>query len=365
MSKQPPSRPIRSLQNEVRFQAGLRRSLLAWYSKNRRTLPWRTRPTPYRVWISEIMLQQTRVDTVLPYYRRFLARFPDIASLASASESEVLALWAGLGYYRRARNLRVAAIKIRNEWEGEFPATMERIRELPGIGRYTAGAIASIAYDQPHPAVDGNVRRVIGRVRSITSAPESFFWTEAERWLDRSQPSAFNQALMELGALICTPMRPRCPDCPIRELCAFSRSPALRKPRNGIPKTSQTVIMAIVVIRAGGCVLLEQTNGTTFIPGNLALPAKAIIAEGDPTNAAATLTREALGRASNLAQIGIITHAITSRRIRAYIFMAKTKRSRNLPERYCWRPEAQARAALTSSLFHKVLRIAGVPGAPQ
>jgi A/G-specific adenine glycosylase len=185
--------------------------LLHWYGRHKRELPWRSNPAPYRVWVSEIMLQQTQAKTVLPYYDRFFKRFPDIQSLARASEQEVLALWAGLGYYGRARNLHRAARQIVDDHGGVFPDKLEEILMLPGIGRYTAGAICSIAFNRPLPIVDGNVRRVIRRLHGIgRRIPESHFWNQASAWVPEGKTSAFNQAVMELGALVCLPHRPLC-----------------------------------------------------------------------------------------------------------------------------------------------------------
>jgi len=185
--------------------------ILSWHRRHGRSLPWRRRPTPYRVWVSEAMLQQTQVQTVLPYYRRFLRRFPGIKALAAASEAEVTALWAGLGYYSRARNLHRAAGKIVAEHRGKFPDSKDSLLELPGVGRYIAGAVLSIVYGKAEPVVDGNVRRVIGRLHGLPDkAPDSFYWRQAAAWIPAGKASDFNQAVMELGALVCTPAKPLC-----------------------------------------------------------------------------------------------------------------------------------------------------------
>ncbi len=166
------------------------------------------------------MLQQTRITTALPYFERFLERFPDVQALASASEPDILETWAGLGYYQRARHLRCAARKIVLELGGAFPESLEEIRQLPGVGRYTAAAISSIAFHQPEPVVDGNVRRIIRRLLGVTDAPEGFFWQQARSWLVEDRAADFNQAFMELGALVCVPSRPHCGTCPVQSLCA-------------------------------------------------------------------------------------------------------------------------------------------------
>ena len=196
-----------------------RKGILAWYNAHARDLPWRASRDPYRVWLSEIMLQQTRVAAVLEHYREFLRRFPTVKKLAAAREASVLAAWSGLGYYRRARMLHAAAKVVVREHDGKFPRTAEELRSLPGIGRYTAAAIASIAFDEPIAVVDGNVERVLQRVSGKRLAGEEL-WRAATHLLDRKRPGDFNQAMMELGAMVCTPRAPSCLTCPIIELCA-------------------------------------------------------------------------------------------------------------------------------------------------
>ncbi len=195
-----------------------RRALLAWYDAHSRDLPWRRTRDPYAIWLSEIMLQQTRVNAVLDHYRIFLERFPHVTSLAAASQDDVLAAWSGLGYYRRARMLHQSAREIVGHHGGRFPQTAEALRELPGIGRYTAAAIASIAFEVPVAVVDGNVERVLqrlgGRVLTVKQS-----WPRAQELLVPSRPGDFNQAMMELGATVCLPREPRCPICPIRQWC--------------------------------------------------------------------------------------------------------------------------------------------------
>jgi A/G-specific adenine glycosylase len=195
-----------------------RKLLLAWYDVHARDLPWRESCDPYRVWVSEIMLQQTRVAAVIAPYHEFLRRFPTVEKLARAREASVLAAWSGLGYYRRARMLHAAAKVVVREQDGKFPETAEEWRALPGVGRYTAGAIASIAFDEPVAVVDGNVERVLQRFSGRRMAGEDF-WLAADSLLDRERPGDFNQAMMELGARVCTPRAPACLTCPVVELC--------------------------------------------------------------------------------------------------------------------------------------------------
>jgi|CZKY01.1.fsa_nt_gi A/G-specific adenine glycosylase len=195
-----------------------RRALLRWYDQHRRSLPWRETRDPYRIWLSEIMLQQTRVAAVLDHYRIFLERFPNVQTLAAASEEAVLAAWSGLGYYRRARMLHQAAQQIAEQHGGRVPRNSEALLALPGIGRYTAAAIASIAFAEPVAVVDGNVERVLQRFIGINlTAPQT--WPHAQALLVKSRPGDFNQAMMELGATVCVPREPRCPMCPVRKWC--------------------------------------------------------------------------------------------------------------------------------------------------
>jgi A/G-specific adenine glycosylase len=196
-----------------------RRRLFTWYGIHRRQLPWRATHDPYRIWISEIMLQQTRVAVVIEHYHEFLRRFPTVEKLAKAREASVLAVWSGLGYYRRARMLHAAAKMICRENGGKFPDTAEQLRALPGVGRYTAAAIASIAFSEPVALVDGNVERVLQRFsgKRLTGEP---LWSAADYLLDAKRAGDFNQAMMELGATICTPRSPACLICPVLELCA-------------------------------------------------------------------------------------------------------------------------------------------------
>src|SRR6266545_8115268 len=204
-----------------------RSRLLSWCDRDRRDLPWRlpidappdARLDPYHVLVSELMLQQTQVSTVVPYFHRFIARFPKVQALARADEQDVLRLWQGLGYYSRARNLHAAAKKVVHELHGRFPRTAQELRRLPGVGRYTAGAIASIAFDEPAPAVDGNVARVFCRLHGHESETQEEWWTCAAKLVAGPRPGDFNSAMMELGAMVCTPKAPKCMLCPVAEHC--------------------------------------------------------------------------------------------------------------------------------------------------
>src|SRR5262245_56574691 len=200
----------------------LRAPLLRWYRKHKRDLPWRRTQDPYAIWVSEAMLQQTTVAAVIPYWHRFLARFPNVAALARATEEEVLAMWTGLGYYRRARALREGAIKVMERHRGMVPGDRDSLLALPGVGAYTAGAIASVAFGRPEPVVDGNVKRVFSRLFAIKgngAAVEKKHWRIARSLVEGPHPGELNQALMELGATVCTPRSPECKRCPIAKTC--------------------------------------------------------------------------------------------------------------------------------------------------
>ena len=224
---------------------GFRKALLAWFQQHARSMPWRDEPTPYRVWVSEVMLQQTQVATVMPYFQRFMARFPTVEALAEASLDEVLKLWEGLGYYRRARYLHQAARLIVEQYGGELPQDEAALLALPGIGPYTAGAIRSIAFGIPAPILDGNVQRVLARLDDVDTPIEQAatrrrLWQRAEELVDPQQPGRFNQAMMELGSLVCRPTQPACEDCPVRAWCeAYAHGTQaqrpVRLPRRRIP----------------------------------------------------------------------------------------------------------------------------------
>jgi A/G-specific adenine glycosylase len=203
---------------DAEWRRRFERRLLRWYDASARDLPWRRDRDPYRVWLSEVMLQQTRVAAVIEHYHRFLQRFPSVEKLAMAREASVLAVWSGLGYYRRARMLHAASRKIVHELAGKFPASSVEWRALPGIGRYTAAAIASIAFDEPVAVVDGNVERVLARVLGKNLGDEQM-WKTAQMLVSRRRPGDSNQAIMELGAMVCLPRQPKCLQCPVVELC--------------------------------------------------------------------------------------------------------------------------------------------------
>ena len=234
-------------------------ALLEWYDRNRRALPWRGETDPYRIWLSEIMLQQTQAATVKGYYARFLDRFPTVQDLADAPEDAVLKLWEGLGYYSRARNLHAAARRVAREMGGTFPKDAAGLRALPGIGPYAANAIASIAYGEPVPALDGNQARVLGRVLAWEAPIRTPFdlLEPATELIPRDRPGDYKQALMDLGASVCTPKHPRCDACPVAAHCrAFAGDATLDYPRRLPPIAKKQQDWTIVLVRVGGGLLV-------------------------------------------------------------------------------------------------------------
>jgi A/G-specific adenine glycosylase len=245
-----------------------RSRLLDWYVRNGRDLPWRRDQDPYRVWISEIMLQQTRVAAVIEHYKKFLKRFPTIEKLAAAREASVLAAWSGLGYYRRARMLHAAAKQIVKEYAGRFPANAKDLRALPGIGRYTSAAIASIAYGEPVAVVDGNVERVLARLLGKRLGDETS-WQTAEALLDRERPGDFNQAMMELGATICLPRQPLCLMCPVNSWCATRGE--LEKVEKGTRQVKKEIHYTLDC-RDRSVFLVQRPTDASLMPGMWELP---------------------------------------------------------------------------------------------
>ena len=241
--------------------------LIDWYQLNKRDLPWRNTQNPYKIWISEIILQQTRVIQGLEYYNRFINRFPDVKSLATANEQEVLTYWQGLGYYSRARNLHSAAKTIVNEYKGEFPPNHHSILKLKGIGEYTAAAIASFAWNMPYPVVDGNVFRFLSRLFAIeeaidTNKGKKYFTELAEELMDKKQAGLFNQAIMEFGALQCTPTSPNCSACPFESTClAKSQNAVAQYPFKQNKTKTKDVYLYYFHIRNSEYLYLNQRTG--------------------------------------------------------------------------------------------------------
>lgn len=240
-------------------------ALVSWFEEEKRDLPWRKTKNPYKIWVSEVMLQQTKVDTVIPYYERFITKYPSLESLANADEEELLKEWEGLGYYSRARNLQAGVREVVEEYNGVVPSTRKEISKLKGVGPYTAGAVLSIAYGVPEHAVDGNVMRVLSRlllIKEDIAKPKTkkIFEDAVMKLIDEENPSAFNQGLMELGAVICTPTKPKCLLCPVREYCtAFFEGLQEELPIKTINKKTKIHKMKAIVIESeDGRILLEK-----------------------------------------------------------------------------------------------------------
>ncbi len=253
--------------------------LLTWYDQHgRKTLPWQSPITPYRVWVSEIMLQQTQVETVIPYYERFMASFSTVEDLARAPVDEVLHLWTGLGYYARARNLHKCAIAVVKEHQGQFPDEPEALEALPGIGRSTAAAIASIAFEKPTAILDGNVKRVLARHRAIggwpgQTATAGALWKVAETNMPQTRCGAYTQAIMDLGATLCKRTKPQCPKCPVANSCAaYAQETVLQYPGKKPKKIKPEKATHLLLIEANGQVLLEQRPAQGIWGGLWCLP---------------------------------------------------------------------------------------------
>ncbi|MGH9322340.1 MAG: A/G-specific adenine glycosylase [Vicinamibacteria bacterium] len=338
--------------------------LLTWYRSTRRRLPWREAPDPYGVWVSELMLQQTRVETVVPYYIRFIQRFPELRDLAAASEQEVLASWSGLGYYRRAKALHRAARILVEERGGRFPEDVDGWMALPGIGRYTAGAIVSIAFGKPAPILDGNVARVLTRFYGIRGDPKSGpvnrrLWQLAEEILPRRDVSEFNQALMELGALVCTPRAPRCLVCPLREECVARKKGIQAKlPELKAPRPSVRVVMAAAVIEERKKLLLFRRTRTRLLKDMWEPPLGECSEGEEPREAIAREARESYGIELEAGEeLAMVRHSIMNRLItlHAYAAALESRPSRAAEAEYRWVSRDGIRLLPLSSMVRKVI----------
>jgi A/G-specific adenine glycosylase len=313
-------------------------SLLAWYRRHRRELPWRESRDPYRVWVSEIMLQQTQVERVREYFTRFMERFPDVAALAAAPEREVLRAWEGLGYYRRARQLHAASKRVVADHGGEFPQTAAGLRGLPGIGRYTAGAIASIAFGQPEPIVEANSRRVIARLvghaEPVGGAGDEPLWSVAAELLPPRQPGLFNQALMDLGSMICTVTRPRCDRCPLAAGCVARATGRTEEiPVMPPPPATKQLRETALVLRRGGSVVVERRGHGEWWEGLWDFPRAA---RGE-------------ARAAGDRLLGTVTYSVTHHRVSCRVVERRLVRPPAAgSNRRLVTPAALARLAMTA-----------------
>jgi A/G-specific adenine glycosylase len=295
-------------------------ALLTWFDQHRRDLPWRRTSDPYRIWLSEIMLQQTRVETVLPFYNRFLERFPTVHDLARSEVEEVLALWSGLGYYRRARQLHAAAGQVAEA--GTFPSTVDGLLALPGIGAYTAAAVASIAFSVAAPVMDGNVERVISRLLAQGEDPKAGgarkkLLAAAAELLDPARPGDSNQALMELGATLCSPRRPKCLLCPLLSGCRAARAgDPERYPAPKAKREAERHHLLVAVVEDGsGVLLFRRPDDSTLLAGTWELPwmTREIDGRTEPGDPAAVLAGRYGGRWTIGPRLGGVRHGITYR----------------------------------------------------
>jgi A/G-specific adenine glycosylase len=338
------------------------RALLAWYARAQRDLPWRRSPDPYRVWVSEIMLQQTQVERVKDFFARFVARFPDVATLAAAREQEVLRLWEGLGYYRRARQLHAAAKRIVADHRGRFPRTAADLRSLPGIGRYTAGAIASIAFDAPEPIVEANSRRVIARLVGHEgplggTAGDEPIWEAAARFLPPNHPGRFNQALMDLGAMVCTPERPLCGTCPLAAACVAHRDGRVdeiprRAARRGVQQVRETAVVAcrggrVLVVRRGDDEWWAGLWDFPRVPGRAARAARGM---------ASSSLVGSLGCGSP-EQMGTVVHTVTHHRITLDVVRCEARRTGPTAVDRRWVTPGQLTSLAMSSPARRIARL--------
>ena len=335
---------------DSRWRQSLRRRLLTWFQAHGRDLPWRRTRDLYHVWVSEIMLQQTQVATVIPFFQRFITRFPNITSLASADADEVLRLWEGLGYYRRARNLHRAAKQLVQDHDAQFPEDVSAARALPGIGRYTAGAILSIGRDQRLPILEANTVRVLSRLLAFHGIPsektgQQLLWSFSESLLPRKRVGDLNQSLMELGSEICVPRTPNCTSCPVHMLCAAHRQGV----QSLIPASKrrppiENVTEAAIVIQRGSRVLLrrhgdqERWAGLWDFPRFSATPGNPVIGGQELIDNAHQLTGLKI---EPLQHLTTIQHGVTRFRITLQCHLARYVSGRKQGNHLCWREPDQ------------------------
>lgn len=322
------------------FVRAIRRRLLAWFARHARDLPWRHSSDPYAIWVAEVMLQQTRVAAVIPFYRRFLARFPSISALAAARVRDVLHLWQGLGYYRRAHDLHRAARLVRKSYGGEFPDEAEALRRLPGLGRYTVNAVLSQAFDRPVPILEANSARVLCRLLGVRADPKRNgvrhrLWQASEALVPPKAPGQFNQALMELGALVCVPVQPACGECPVARHCeAHAAGTVHQIPRAAPSPRIEVVEEVAVALRKGARLLYVQRPPLGRWANMWELPHMSLEKNETPAQGAARLLKS-LGQKGKLSgRIAALRHTVTRFRITLTCMAVKQPRGRFRPGSY-------------------------------
>jgi A/G-specific adenine glycosylase len=351
---------------QARDMRAIQGKLLEWYAANRRDLPWRRTRDPYAIWLSEVMLQQTRVETVVPYYERFLAAYPTVLALAEAPLDHVLREWSGLGYYRRARMLHGAAGDIVRERRGRFPASAAELLTLRGVGRYTAGAVASIAWGEPVPVVDGNVARVLSRLFALdvdmqTGPGASRMWELAASLVVAEDPSSWNQALMEMGATTCLPKTPRCSECPVRVEClGLAQGLVSELPRARVRKSPVAHLCLGFVLQSRAGVLLARRVPSGLFGGMWEPPQ---IGDHEPCARKILVETARPG----LRRAGAVTHVLSHRRIEMTVYKGKGSRAlvallRGVADydAFAWVPASSLGERALTSLARKVLATAGV-----
>lgn len=308
----------------------LRKRLLCWFQMNKRELPWRTKYSPYEIWISEIMLQQTQVKTVLPYYLRWMERFEDVRSVAAASDDELLRYWEGLGYYSRVGNLHKTAKILVDKFDGNFPREYSQILNLPGIGPYTAGAIMSLAFNENLPIIDGNIQRLFARLFNVSTPVkgtenQKFMWEKAAQLIPAGEARNFNQGLMELGALVCTPKNPICRECPLIEFCeSFKFNVVNQRPVPSERKKIKQIEAAVGVLVEKGRIFIQKRPENGLMARLWEFPGGKLEAEERPEDALVREFLEELGlHVSCLDKITTIRHAYTDFRVTLHAFSCR------------------------------------------
>lgn len=339
----------------------IRRELLAWYWENKRDLPWRKTKDPYCIWVSEIMLQQTRVDTVIPYYERFISQFPTVEALADAPEDQVIKAWEGLGYYSRARNLHQAAKVVKEKFHGRVPSELHEISKLKGIGSYTAGAILSIAFNKKAPAVDGNVMRVFSRFFAIKD-DISLVQTKkkmeriADAVIPEKAPGDFNQALMELGALICTPTSPQCLFCPVRPVChAYHQGLEEELPVKKKKKPPQLVDMVMLILSLGDSWIVEKRSEQGLLSGLWGLPTVEKQKNESPIETAKRYCDINRLPASNYMLKGTFSHIFSHRHWKVVVVKIPLHGKFPLPEQWVWVNSEDVGEKAFANVYRKAL----------